>query len=283
VLIGEPLLPARVNAPELHMLDVGQGDAFAIRTSKGRWIVIDAGRAWRGGDAGRTVVAPYIAQRGGAIALFVLSHAHADHVGGAASLLAVRHADRFVDPGFIGTSPPYRAALQEAMRDGIPWTRARPGETITVDDVALTTLAPDSAWAASLHDANLASTVLLAHLGDAVVLFTGDAEGPEEEWLLAHYADSLHADVLKVGHHGSNTSTTPPFLAAVHPRLALVSVGVHNTYGHPNAGIMNALRDAGALVVRTDEAGTVVVRFPPRAIELEARTLHWRQSLVDTR
>ena len=110
-------------------------------------------------------------------------------------------------------------------------------------------LAPDSVWAASLTDANLASTVLVARVGAVRFLFTGDAEGPEEDWLLARDPAALAADVLKVGHHGSSTSTTAPFLAAVHPRLALVSVGAHNAYGHPDAAVMQALhasRRAGA-------------------------------------
>jgi competence protein ComEC len=281
VLLLEPFIMLPAGRPELHMLDVGQGDAFAIRTSRGRWIVVDAGRSWQGGDAGRSVVAPYIAQRGGEIALFVLSHPHADHVGGAASLFALRTPGKFLDPGYVGTSPPYRAALNEAMRDHIPWQRVRPGQTITVDDVDLTTLAPDSAWASALDDANLASSVLRVHMGNAVVLFTGDAEVPEEEWLLAHSADSLRADVLKVGHHGSNTSTSPAFLEAVRPKIALVSVGARNTYGHPSREIMEALRASGALIARTDQQGSVVLRFGPTSIDVSGRTLEWRAALTD--
>ena len=282
VLVLEPLLPGRTGVPELHMLDVGQGDAFAIRTSRGRWIVVDAGRTWQGGDAGRAVVAPYIAQRGGDVALFVLSHPHADHVGGASSLFALRRPQQFLDPGYVGTTPTYRAALAEAERDRIRWHRAHPGETMHIDDVAITTLAPDSSWAASLDDANLASTVLLVHIGGRRVLFTGDAEGPEEDWLLEHYADSLRADVLKVGHHGSRTSTTPAFLDAVHPRIALISVGAHNAYGHPDAEVIEELNASRIAVARTDRLGTVVLRFTRSGIELHARALDWRATSGDT-
>ncbi len=275
VIVTEPLVPHGDGVAELHMLDVGQGDAFALRTGRGRWIVIDAGRSWIGGDAGRSVVAPYLARRGGALALFVLSHPHADHVGGAASLFALLRPDRFLDPGYVGTSAPYLAALAEARRDHIPWQRVRPGDSLVVDDVVLTALAPDSAWAAQLADANLASTVLLVRIGVARLLFTGDAEVPEEEWLLAHDPDALRADVLKVGHHGSSTSTSPAFLAAVRPRVALVSVGAHNAYGHPSADVMTALHDEGAATLRTDQLGTVVLRFPPHAIEVLARGERW--------
>ncbi len=275
LLVVAPVLRPRGAFTELHVIDVGQGDALAIRTRAGRWILIDAGRSWLGGDAGRSTVVPYIAHRGGDVPLFVLSHPHADHVGGAASVFAALHPARFLDPGYVGTSPPYRAALGEAARDRIPWQRVRPGDSLAVDEVVLTMLAPDSVWASNLADANLASTVLVARVGAVRFLFTGDAEGPEEDWLLTRDPAALAADVLKVGHHGSNTSTTAPFLAAVHPRLALVSVGAHNTYGHPDAAVMQALHASGAQVLRTDRAGTIVVRTDGRRIEVEARDERW--------
>ena len=276
VLVLEPLVPRVGGVAELHMIDVGQGDALALRTSRGRWIAVDAGRSWIGGDAGRNTVAPYLAHRGGALALFVLSHPHADHVGGAASLFAMLHPLRFLDPGYVGTSSPYRAALAEAAADAIPWQRVRPGDSLVVDDVVLTALAPDSAWAARLTDANLASTVLIARIGTVRILFTGDAEAPEEDWLLTHSAEALRADVLKVGHHGSSTSTTPEFLAAVHPRVALVSVGAHNAYGHPSPDVMALLNAAKVATLRTDRLGTVVLRFLPHAIEVTAHGERWR-------
>ena len=275
ILVAEPLVPHAREPSELHMIDVGQGDALALRTSRGRWIVVDAGRSWIGGDAGRNTVAPYLAHRGGEVALFVLSHPHSDHVGGAASLFEMLHPRRFLDPGYVGTSQPYRVALAEARREGIPWQRVHPGDSLVVDDIVLTALAPDSAWAVQLDDANLASSVLIARIGSTRILFTGDAEAPEEEWLLAHAPDALRADVLKVGHHGSSTSTTPAFLAAVQPRIALVSVGAHNSYGHPSAEVMEALRASGVATLRTDHLGTVVLRFLDRGIEVRSRGEQW--------
>ncbi|MEP6732820.1 MAG: DNA internalization-related competence protein ComEC/Rec2 [bacterium] len=281
ILVCEPLAPHARVPSELHMIDVGQGDAFAMRSARGRWIVVDAGRSWIGGDAGRNTVAPYLAHRGGDVALFVLSHPHADHVGGAASLFEMLRPKRFLDPGYVGTSTPYRLALAEARRDGIPWQRVHPGDSLVVDDIVLTALAPDSAWASQLDDANLASSVLVARIGKARVLFTGDAEGPEEDWLLEHSPASLRADVLKVGHHGSSTSTTPPFLAAVQPRIALVSVGAHNSYGHPDAEVMAALSASKVATLRTDRLGTVVLRFVDQGIEVHARGEQWLVPLSD--
>lgn len=270
-----PLVSGGRRVTELHVLDVGQGDAAALRTRANRWILVDAGRSWIGGDAGRSTVVPYVAHRGGDVALFVLSHPHADHVGGAASVFAALRPARFLDPGYVGTTPSYLAALGEAARDRIPWQRVHPGDSIRVDEVMLTALAPDSAWADSLSDANLASTVLVARVGQIRFLFTGDAEAEEEDWLLARDPTALQADVLKVGHHGSRTSTTPRFLGAVRPRLALVSVGAHNTYGHPSPEVMQSLRDSGAQVLRTDRAGTIVVSTDGRHLEVEARDERW--------
>jgi competence protein ComEC len=275
VMTLEPLVRRPAAHTELHMLDVGQGDALAVRTRAGRWIVIDAGRSWPGGDAGRSTLVPFLAHRGGDVALFVLSHPHADHVGGAASLIESLHPDRLLDPGFVGTSPPYRAALTAAHRAGTAWQRVRPGDSLVVDEVVLTALAPDSAWASRLDDANLASTVVMARIGAVRVLLTGDAEGPEEEWLLAHAGDALRADVLKVAHHGSRTSTTAAFLEAVRPRVALVSVGAGNRYGHPAAAVMRALAESGADVLRTDQLGTVVLRTDGRTLEADAGGRRW--------
>lgn len=274
-MVLEPFATPSRPGTELHLIDVGQGDALALRTRRSRWIVVDAGRSWPTGDAGQRVVVPYIAHRGGEVALFVLSHPHADHVGGAASLFAALRPARFLDPGYVGSTPPYLAALDAARSRRIPWQRVRPGDSLVVDEVVLTALAPDSAWAAGLDDANLASTVLLVRVGQVRMLLTGDAEGPEEDWLLAHARGSLAADVLKVAHHGSATSTTPDFLAAVRPRLALVSVGAHNAYGHPDPEVLMSLHAAGAQFLRTDLAGTVVVHTDGRRLEVEARDSRW--------
>jgi competence protein ComEC len=106
-------------------------------------------------------------------------------------------------------------------------------------------------------------------------LLVGDAERGEEDWLLAHNPTGLRADVLKVGHHGSSTSSSDEFLAAVHPALAVISVGAGNKYGHPSGDVVRALARVGAEVLRTDEAGTIVVRSDGVHIEVEAKGEKW--------
>lgn len=260
---------------EVHLLDVGQGDAIAVRSPRGRWVVIDAGRAWSSGDAGRATVIPYLRRRGGELAMLVLTHPHADHIGGAASIVRALRPRELRDAAFVERSTTYRELLAAVERAGTRWQRVRPGETVDVDGVSLEFLAPDSAWTVSLDDPNEASTVVRVSFGDVRVLLTGDAEKREEAWLVERHGATLRADVLKVGHHGSRTSTTPAFLDAVAPRIALVSVGAGNVYGHPGPEVMQRLAERGTTVLRTDQLGTVVLRLDGRSIAIEAGGHKW--------
>jgi len=272
VVPGVPLGPA--TGVELHVLDVGQGDAILLRTDAGRWVLFDAGPAWNGSDAGRRVVIPYVLRRGGSLESFVLSHPHNDHVGGAASVLSAMHPRTYWDAAFAGGAEKYIGSLTVARDKGIDWRRVHPGDSIQIDGVTVSFLAPDSVWTVGLKDPNLASTIALVRYGMVRFLLVGDAERAEEDWLLAHHAQ-LGADVLKVGHHGSSTSSSDEFLAAVHPALAVISVGAGNKYGHPSGDVIHALALVGAEVLRTDEAGTIVVRSDGVRIEVEARGDKW--------
>jgi competence protein ComEC len=163
-----------------------------------------------------------------------------------------------------------------AARDaGTRWRRAVPGDSIVVDEIVMTVVAPARSWADSLKDPNDASLVARVRIGAVTMLVTGDAEAGEERWLLEHLGQSLRADILKVGHHGSNTSSTPDFIDAVRPRLALVSVGAGNMYKHPSPEVLRTLAAAGATTLRTDRVGTIVVRTDGRKIEVEAAGESW--------
>jgi competence protein ComEC len=204
-----------------------------------------------------------------------LSHPHTDHVGGAASVLRTMHPTMYVDAGFPGPAEAYRASLDVARATHVRWVRAHPGDHMAIDGVSLEFLAPDSVWTSSLNDPNLASVITLVQYGDVRMLMMGDAERPEEEWLLEHQASELHADILKVGHHGSQTSSGEAFLAAVKPRLALVSVGAGNKYGLPTPAIMERLAAGGAQVLRTDRLGTIVARTDGHHVFVEAAGDTW--------
>lgn len=265
----------RSRALEVHLLDVGQGDAVALRTPAGRWVLVDAGRQWSSGDAGRATVIPYLRRRGGALSLFVLTHPHADHLGGAVSVVDRLRPPLMRDAAFVTASDGYAELLRHVQRRGVSWARVRPGERMLIDGVSLEFLAPDSAWTVALDDPNEASTVLRVQYGGRSVLLTGDAERGLEEWLLAHARGRLDVDVLKVGHHGSNTSSIEAFVRAVSPRLALVSVGRDNSYGHPSPDVMQRLLDAGATVLRTDQLGTIVLRTDGVTWDVAAAGHRW--------
>jgi competence protein ComEC len=276
VIAWSPTIPfSHPGGLEMHVLDVGQGDAILVRTDRGNWLVFDAGRIWKSGDAGRSTIIPYLMQRGGRVEAFVLSHAHADHIGGAESVMRALHPHEFWDAAFAQGSLVYEETLQSAIESGVEWRRVHADDTLRVDNVRVRFLAPDSAWTASLADPNEASTIALIQYGDTKFLMTGDAERAEEGWLLNHAYGDLKADVLKVGHHGSSTSSTESFLAAVDPSLAVISVGADNLYGHPSADVLAALGRAGARTVRTDVDGTIVIRSDGRHISYEANGEKW--------
>lgn len=246
-------------ALEVHMIDVGQGDAIALRTPRWRWILVDAGDMWRQTDVGERVVVPYLRRRGGEIAAFILSHPHADHIGGAASVIRRLPVGFVWDGGYAQGSAVYENVLDVARERGVPWRPAHPGGAIEIDGIRLTVLAPDSSDIADAADANAASVVVMAEYRGVRVLLTGDAERDVEARLVRRLGDTLRADVLKVGHHGSATSSTPPLLDAVGARVALVSVGEGNRYRHPSPDVLAALQARGAHVLRTDDDGTIVV------------------------
>lgn len=267
-MVWWPLVPLRATGLEVHMIDVGQGDAIALRTPLGRWIVIDAGGGRMSGDAGRRIVAPYLRRAGGEVALFIMTHPHDDHVGGAAAVITLLNPADVRDAAFAGTSPSYRDALVAAQERHVPWHRVRAGDSTNIDGVMVTYLAPDSAWTASLTDPNLASTVVMVRYGAVRVLLTGDAEVAEEEWMLRRWPGALAADALKVAHHGSSTSTRSAFLNAVNPAIALVSVGARNRYHHPSPPVMDSLVRRRIRIARTDQRGTVVLTTNADGTEL---------------
>ena len=262
---------------ELHMIDVGQGDAVAIRSPRGRWMLVDAGGGWKGGDAGASIVWPYLRRFGGPVTYLSMSHPHLDHIGGVATLVDRAGPDTVWDGAYVSGSTIYRDVLQAVRTSRSAWRRVAAGDRAELDGVEVRVLAPDSAWMAGLTDPNEASVVLRLSYGAVRLLLMGDAEAGEEGWLLARYGDSLRADVLKVGHHGSSTSSTAPFLDAVRPDVALVSVGAGNSYHHPSQEVLQALDERGVHLLRTDDDGTIVVSTDGHDLEVRANGLRWRR------
>ncbi len=241
----------------VHFLDVGQGDAIAVRTPAGRWVLVDGGPRSEGRDAGRRVVVPFL-RRAGAVRLaaIVATHAHADHVGGLPAVLNALPVDLVLEPGEPLGEAPYLEFLAASEASGARWRAARRGDRLDLDSVRFTVLSPDSAWAAETTDPNEESLVLLVEYGHVRFLLTGDAGLPVEFQLAGRIGD---VDVLKVGHHGSRSATSDAWLDEARPEIAVISVGARNTYGHPAPEVIARLVAHGAHVYRTDREGTITL------------------------
>jgi competence protein ComEC len=249
---------------EIDFIDVGQGDAVALRTPAGRWILVDAGERDDGWDAGERRVLPFLRARGAKrIEAMILTHPHADHIGGAAAVMRSIPVGRVIDPGMPMGTPVYLQTLQVAEERGIPWNAARQDRKLQIDGVELLFLWPALDALDAPVDANDISAVVLVRYGGFSALLTGDAPAEVEHRLIARYGSDLRADVLKAGHHGSRTASSGPFLDTVDPGLAVVSAGARNDYGHPHAEVLARLGARGIPVARTDRDGTVRIEVEP--------------------
>lgn len=245
---------------KITFLDVGQGDAAVVESPSGKVMLIDTGGVLHNGDTeGRKVVAPFLRSEGiNHIDLIVLTHPHADHIGGAVDLIDRFSVDELADNGQDADIPLVSHILKEAQSRGTLYHQSTRGETFDFGDGVLAEVLEPSGDTAQQSE-NDASLILKIEYGRTSCLMTGDAELGEEE-TLEQTGDSIRSDVLKVGHHGSHTSTSMEFLNAVHPKIAVISVGARNLYGHPSPEVTDRLRGIGAEVFRTDKNGAVTCR-----------------------
>jgi competence protein ComEC len=272
VLLWLPLLPRpaayRGTDLGLHFLDVGQGDAIALRTPAGRWLLVDAGPAnWRS-DAGRRVVVPWLRRQGARrLELAVVTHAHADHLGGATAVLEALDPPVVLEPGAMVGDPLYLDFLAAAGERGRRWVPARAGQRFEVDGVRLTVLHPDPRWPGWGLDLNEDSVVLLLEYGCFRAVLTGDAGLPVEARLRGRVGPVA---LLKAGHHGSRTASGGAWLDELRPQAAVLSAGAGNRYGHPAPATLARLGARGVGVWRTDRDGTISARTDGRTLTIRA-------------
>jgi len=268
VRVARPV-PDSAHGLTLHFLDVGQGDAAALRTPAGRWVLIDAGPADGRSDAGLRVVAPFLSrQRAAGVAVALLSHAHADHIGGLQAVLDREPVGQVLEPGRLTGEREYLELLTRLESDAIAWRAVRDGSRFELDGVRFTVLHPSPAWEGWEEDLNEDSAVLVVEYAGFRALFAGDAGFPVESRLGGRVG---HVDLLKVGHHGSRWATGEAWLAELRPRAAVISSGRNNRYGHPHAETLERLTRAGAGIWRTDERGTITVRVDSSRVTVEGR------------
>jgi len=272
-------VPARARgAPQgvlrATFVDVGQGDATLVDLPDGSAMLIDGGGIVGSPlDVGRRVIAPLLrARRRDALAVVVLTHPHPDHFGGLDAGLAGVRVGQFWDTGQgerEGVSGGYAGIL---ARFRVQHTRiVRPDEacgTRELGGARVDVLAPCPSASAD-RPPNDNSFVIRVAYGRRAFLFEGDAEREEESDLVARYGRALRSDVLKVGHHGSKTSSTRALLDAVTPEVAVISCGARNRYGHPAPVTLDALAASGARVHRTDRDGAIMVTTDGDALHVD--------------
>ncbi len=249
----EPLAPIRSDEDLLAVsfLDVGQGDAILV-SRKGAHILIDTGPqdAW---DALQNALA---ARGVETLEYLILTHPHSDHIGCAPQILQTYPVKRVLMPDAPTNTRIFEKTLDAILEYSVPAQKARAGDSFELEEAKFSILSPLPG--ASFESLNNYSVVLRMTFGDTSFLFTGDAER-EIEASLIRQGLYLKSDVLKVGHHGSSTSSTQAFLNEVRPQIAVICVGEGNSYGHPKAQILQRLEKLGASVYRTDQNGAVTV------------------------
>ena len=232
-------------------LDVGQADC-ALVESGGEYLLIDGGNR-----ADSDLVVSFLEQQGvEELTAVVCTHAHEDHVGGLPAVLAVYPTGAVYAPTRTYSSQVFDDFVYYTDQQGLEITIPSPGDRWSLGVAEVTVLGPVQSYA----ETNDTSLVLRVELGDTAFLFTGDMETTAEGDLLDYWESEpelLRADVLKVGHHGSDTSTGYRLLYQVEPEYAVISVGAGNSYGHPQEAPLSRLEQAGVMVLRTDELGSI--------------------------
>lgn len=245
----------------ISYIDVGQGDSIFIQLPNDETVLIDAGNK---GDGAKII--RYIKNSGTDTLDYVIAtHPHADHIGSMAEVINAFAVKKVYMPKALHTSQTFENLLDTIEKKGLMIETAKAGKTMfDYGGIKAEFIAPNSD---SYYNLNNYSAVLLLTYNDKRFLFMGDAESESETEIITNCSD-ISADVLKVGHHGSNTSSARPFIEKVKPTYAIISVGVDNNYGHPDMETIDILKNTNADIWRTDEKGTIVVTCDGEGISI---------------
>lgn len=258
----------------ISVLDVGQADAILLQDGK-RNIMIDVGNDVKdkvGDSGGRQALIKALDKAGvNRIKTVFVTHHHRDHMGNIMYVRGKYGVSNIYDSGYVNSGYKASVALDRDLRAGRYNGQAlKAGDKITIDkNYYIEVLAPgDFLSKKDLKNMNNTSLVLMLHYGSFKMLLTGDAEAPVEDALQKKYGTALQADVLKVGHHGSKTSSYWPFISKVKPKYALISCGDFSIYKHPNKNVVGSLTHLGAKVLTTHDHGTLTVTTDGKSFDV---------------
>lgn len=235
---------------EVHFIDVGQGDSILIKSNEEN-MLIDGGTR-----SSKDIVLEYLQKENVESLKYIIgTHPHEDHIGGLAHIIDNIPVEEIIMPNVTTNTKTYENLLNTISKHGLGITKARAGDKYEIGEAEYTLLAPNNDEYSNLNNYSIVAKMVF---GKTSFLFTGDAEKISEKEMLQLYKSQLESDVLKLGHHGSNTSTTEDFLQAVDPDHGIISTGKDNRYEHPDKEILNALKKKNVKTYRTDLQGSIV-------------------------
>jgi competence protein ComEC len=233
----------------LHFIDVGQGDCILIQSADNA-VLIDAGTV----SASRAITT-YLDNLGiTSLDYVVATHPHSDHIGGMPAVINRYSISEFWMPDVVHTTHIFEDMLDALEANNMQITTVQAGDILRAGIIEMTVVAPNRSFYQNLNNYSI---VLHMKYGNTAMLFTGDAEALSENEIIADW--DIKSDIIKVGHHGSRTSSSHRFLSETAASVAVITVGAGNRFGHPHGEVVDRLNEMGMVIKRTDELGTIVL------------------------